>query len=371
MALTITTVQDPKDLEDFLRLPWTIYKGNPYWVPPLLKEVKEMLDVDFYPFWKHACRELFLARDNGQTLGRIAAIVDDNHNKFHEEKTGFFGFYECVDNFDVSQALYETARKWLKDKSMDRMRGPASPSLNDECAFLLEGFDMPPTIMMPYNPEYYLRQAEKFGMHKVKDLYAFIKYAKDGIPPRIQKMIDRIKARTGVKIRPFNMKEFDRDNQYLKDIYNSAWEKNWGFVPMTEEEIDLATKKLKPFADPDLVLFAELDGKPVGLSVTVPDINQILIKLNGRLGLIEMLKFMYYKNKVTGVRSLIGGVKKEYRESGIIAAIYHETEMANLKHGYEWCELGWNLEDNDLINKFDSAIGGKIYKKYRFYEIDL
>ncbi len=371
MALTITPVQDRKDLEDFLRLPWTIYKGNPYWVPPLLKEVKEMLDVDFYPFWKHARRDLFLARDNGKTLGRIAAIVDDNHNKFHEEKTGFFGFYECADNFDVSQALYETARKWLKDKGMDRMRGPASPSLNDECAFLLEGFNMPPTIMMPYNPEYYLSQAEKSGMHKVKDLYAFIKYAKDGIPPRIQKMIDRIKLRTGVKVRPFNMKEFDRDNQYLKDIYNSAWERNWGFVPMTEEEIDLATTKLKPFAEPDLVLFAELDGKPVGLSVTVPDINQILIKLNGRLGPIEMLKFMYYKNKVTGVRSLIGGVKKEYRESGIIAAIYHETEMANLKLGYEWCELGWNLEDNDLINKFDEAIGGKIYKKYRFYEIAL
>ena len=371
MALIITPVQDHKDLEDFLRLPWMIYKGYPCWVPPLLKEVKEMLDTDFYPFWKHACRELFLARDNGKTLGRIAAIVDDNHNKIHEEKTGFFGFYECVDNFDVSQALYETARKWLKDKGMDRMRGPASPSLNDECAFLLEGFDMPPTIMMPYNPEYYLRQAEKFGMHKVKDLYAFIKYAKDGIPPRIQKMIDRIKSRTGVKVRPFNMKEFERDNQYLKDIYNSAWEKNWGFVPMTEEEIDLATKKLKPFAEPDLVLFAELDGKPVGLSVTVPDINQILIKLNGRMGPIEMLKFMYYKNKVTGVRSLIGGVKKEYRESGIIAAIYHENEMANLRHGYEWCELGWNLEDNDLINKFDEAIGGRVYKKYRFYEIAL
>ena len=252
-----------------------------------------------------------------------------------------------------------------------RPTGPVNPSMNDENAFLLEGFDKPPSVMMPYTPPYYLTLAEQYGFKKAKDLFSFIKYAKDGIPPRVEKMINRIKKRTNVKVRPFSMKNFDRDVQYLKNIYNAAWEKNWGFVPMTDEEIDITGKKLKQFVEPKLVLFAEMEGQPVAVTVTVPDINQILKKLNGRLGPIEMLKFLYYKNKITGARSLIGGVMKEYRETGIIAVLYYETEKANLKLGYEWCELGWNLEDNDLINRFDEAIGGKLYKKYRIYEKEI
>ena len=212
---------------------------------------------------------------------------------------------------------------------------------------------------------------QNYFFKKAKDLYAFIKYAKDGIPPRIEKMINRIKKRTNVKVRPFSMKEYDRDVQFLKDIYNDAWEKNWGFVPMTNDEIDATGKKLKQFIEPKLVLFAEIDGKPVAVTVTVPDINPVLKKLNGRLGPIEMLKFLFYKRKVIGARSLIGGVIREYRETGIIAVLYYETEKANLQLGYEWCELGWNLEDNDLINRFDIAIGGKLYKKYRIYEMKI
>ncbi len=367
----IIRVESKGDLQKFLDLPWKIYKGNQYWVPPLLGEVRETLDTKKNPFWKHAQGAIFLAMDGDKPVGRITAVIDENHNRVHEEKTGFFGFFECIDDFDVAQTLWEEAKKFLKAGGMVMMRGPTSPSMNDENAFLLEGFDKPPTVMMPYSPPYYLKLAEQYGFRKAKDLYAYIKYAKDGIPPRIEKMIQRIRARTNVKVRPFNMKEFERDAQFLKDIYNSAWEKNWGFVPMTEEEMDLAAKKLKQFADPEIVLFAEMDGRPVAVSVTVPDINQVLIKLNGRLGPIEMVRFMLYKRNITGVRSLIGGVMREYRETGIIAVLYYETEMANLRLGYEWCELGWNLEDNELINRFDEAIGGKLYKKYRIYEIPI
>lgn len=365
------SVIEKKDWHDFLHLPWQIYQGNPYWVPPLLSEVKETLEIDKNPFWKHAKKELFLARIDGKPVGRIAAIVDENHNNFHQEKMGFFGFFECINDFDVACNLWDEAKKWLKNLGMQAMRGPVNPSMNDEHSFLLEGFEKPSTVMMPYTHKYYLTLAGQYGFKKAKDFYAFIKYSKDGIPERIERLVTRIKTRTGVKVRPFNMKKFEKDAQILKDIYNAAWEKNWGFVPMTDEEMNLAAKKLKTFVDPELVLFAEIDNNAVGVSVTIPDINQVLIKLNGRLGPIELLKFLYYKNKITGVRSLIGGVRKEYRESGIIAVLYYESEKANLRLGYEWCELGWNLEDNELINKFDEAIGGKLYKKYRIYEMTI
>lgn len=370
MNIEINHVKSKKDWKDFLQLPFSIYKGNPYWVPPLLNEVKDSLDKEKNPFWEHAERELFLAKQNDKAVGRIVAIIDDNHNSFHQEKTGFFGFFECVKDYEVAKSLFDLARNWCKERGMEIFRGPVNPSMNDECGFLLEGFDKPPTIMMPYTQAYYLEFARIYGLNKAKDLYALIKEGA-GIPERIEKMIERTRERTGVKIRPFEMKKFERDAQFLKDIYNSAWEKNWGFVPMTDKEMDLAAKKLKQFIEPELVLFAEIDNKPIGVTVTVPDINQVLKKLNGRLGPIEILKFLYYKKKIDGVRSLIGGVIKEYRNTGIIALLYYETEKRAVKLGYKWCELGWNLEDNDLINRFDLAVGGKIYKKYRICEMKI
>jgi len=371
MSITLTTVKDKNDWQDFGKLPWQIYQGNPNWVPPLLSEVKETLDTTQNPFWEHARRELFLARKDGKPAGRIAAIVDDNHNRFHQEETGFFGFFECIEDFDVAKMLWDEAKNWLKAQGMKKMRGPVNPSMNDECAFLLEGFDKPPTIMMPYTQRYYLDLAERYGFKKAKDLYALLKKAEDGIPERIERMVTAIKKKTRVTIRPFNMKNFEQDIKHLKEIYNSAWEKNWGFVPMTDKEMDLTAKKLKQLADPDLVLFAEIDGKPAGVTVTIPDYNQVLKQLNGRLGPVEILKFLYYRRKITGVRSLIGGVKKEFRNTGIIAVLYYQTEKNAAGKGYQWSELGWNLEDNDLINQFDIAIGGKIYKKYRIYEMPI
>lgn len=369
--LKISDVADKKDRQDFLRLPWKIYKGNQYWIPPLLKDVEETLDVNKNPFWKHAQRELFIARKDDQSVGRIAAIIDHNHNEFHEDRTGFFGFFECIEDQEVANALWDAAKKWLKERNMDSMRGPVNPSFNDEIAFLLEGFDMPPTIMMPYTHEYYLQLAEKNGLKKAKDLYALLAESENGIPERIEKLINRIKQRTKVNIRPFNLKDFRSDAKKLKEVYNAAWERNWGFVPMTNEEMDLTIMKLKQFADPELVLFAELDGEPVGVVATVPDINQVLKHLNGKLGLIGIMKFLYYKRKITGVRSLIAGIKKQYRETGIISVLFYESAKTVIRRGYKWCELGWNLEDNDLINKFDMAIGGRIYKKYRIYEMKI
>jgi hypothetical protein len=367
--LKIEVVRSKQDLNDFVDLPWTIYKDYPNWIPPLKNEVKEILNTEKNPFWEHARHELFLVRDNNKTVGRIVAIVDDNHNNFHQDKIGFFGFYESINNFEVAKLLYDNTKKWLQDNRKDTMRGPLNPSQNDEIGFLLEGFDKPPAVMMTYTPPYYLNLAENYGFQKAKDLFALYKNAQEPIPERIERMVAVIRKKTQAKIRTIDMKNFNRDLKYVKDIYNSAWEKNWGFVPMTDKEIDLTAKKLKQFVDPGLVLFAEIDKQPIAVSVTVPDINQVLKRLNGKLGPIEMLKFLYYRRKVDGVRALIGGVKKEFRQTGIISLLFYESVLNSRNRNYKWCEFGWNLEDNDLINQFDMAIGGKIYKKYRIYEM--
>ncbi len=355
------------DMEQFIRLPWTIYKGHPHWVPPLLKDVRFKLDRAKHPFFEHAKMELFLAIKGSEVLGRIAAIIDDRYNEFHKEKTGFFGMFECVNDYAAAESLFTAAAKWVKEQGMDLIRGPMNLSMNDEVGFLLEGFDSDPVVMMPYTPKYYLDLCDRYGFVKAKDLYAYLK-SEVGVSERVVKLVERLKEHEHVAVRPVDMKKFDSEVAIIKEIYNAAWELNWGFVPMTEREMDQMAKDLKPIAEPALILFAEVNGKPVGVSVTIPDFNQVLKRLNGKLGPIEILKYFYYKRKVTGLRGIVFGLEKEYRRTGISTVMYYETEMAGAKLGYKWCEMSWNLEDNDLINRFDEAIGGKLYKKYRIYE---
>ncbi|MFH1825481.1 MAG: hypothetical protein ABH873_09720 [Candidatus Firestonebacteria bacterium] len=371
MDVTVKPVRSDKELKDFIDLPWKVYKDFPHWIPPLKKEVKEMLDAKIYPFWQHAERELFVAYQGDEPVGRISAIIDENHNKFQEEKAGFFGFFECWPDYNVAEKLFAVAKEWCQKKGASFLRGPASPSLNDECGFLLEGFDEDPAIMMPYTPPYYLEFSEKFGFKKIKDLYAFLKTAETGIPERIEKMMKRISRNSNIKVRKFDIKNFDRDVQIIKDVYNSAWEKNWGFVPMTSAEFDLSAKKMRDFFDPRLILIAEVNGEVAGVTITLPNINEVLKKINGKLGPIEIMKFLYYKRKIKGCRTLVGGVKKEHRTTGVIAVLFYENGIRAIEAGYKWCELGWNLEDNDLINRFDVEVGGVLYKKYRLYQMPL
>jgi hypothetical protein len=212
---------------------------------------------------------------------------------------------------------------------------------------------------------------EKIGLHKVKDLYAFHKESSSGIPDRFERTVRIIRKRTGVTVRPMNMKDIENEVKIIKKIYNEAWEKNWGFVPMTDAEMDEMVKFMKPLAVPDLVLFAEIKGKPVGVSITIPDYNQVLKRLNGRLGVGGMAKFVYYRRKITKLRAFVFGVLKEYRRSGLHAVLYYETEKAGVRLGFKSCELSWSLEDNHEINSFNSALGGEIYKKYRICETEL
>jgi len=365
--IEIRRVTGEKDLKKFISLPYMLYRDDPHWVPPLIRDVRTKLDRAKHPFFEHARMELFLALRGTEVLGRIAAVVDDRHNEFHNEKMGFFGMFECIKEYDVAKKLFASAESWCKDEGMDRMRGPVNLSMNDECGFLLEGFDSDPAIMMPYNPPYYLDFCDRYGLVKAKDLYAYLK-DNVGVVGRIEKLVERVRSKENVVVRHVDFKRFEEEVAIIKEIYNAAWEMNWGFVPMTSNEMDLMAKDLKPIAEPELVLFAEVNGQPVGVSITVPDFNQVLKKLGGKLGLLGLLKFFYYKRKITGLRSIVFGLKKEYRRTGINTVLYYETEKRGARLGYTWCEMSWNLEDNDLINRFDSAVGGRLYKKYRIYE---
>ena len=363
----IRPVTNKTDLKKFIRLPWKIYKDHPHWVPPLIRDVKFKLNREKHPFFEHARMELFVAENGNEIVGRIAAVVNERYNEFHHEKLGFFGMFECVDDLETARLLYTAAEDWCRKEGMDRILGPVNLSMNDECGFLLEGFDLDPAIMMPYTPEYYLKLSEECGYIKAKDLYGYLK-GEVGVVERIAKLVARVKSKEDVVVRPMDMKNFSKEVEIIKDIYNAAWEVNWGFVPMTPAEMDLMAKELKPIAEPELVLFAEVKGEPVGVAITLPDLNFVLKKLNGKLGPVQLLKFFYYKRKIKGLRSVIFGLKKEYRRTGINVVLYYETEVRGARIGYEWCEMSWNLEDNEMINRFDEAVGGKLYKKYRLYE---
>ncbi len=366
--VTITEVKTPAQLRAFIDLPFFLYRGNRNWVPPLKKEVAAILDFQHHPFWEHAVGALFLAAEGGRVVGRISAQIDHNYNNLWQEKLGAFGFFECVDDQAVANALFDAAAEWVRQRGMTVLRGPMSPSSNDEWGFLLEGFDKPAVLMMPYTPEYYLRLAENWGLGKAKDLFAFIKYAPTPMPERLTALAERLRKNPRITVRPVNMRALETEMVIIRDLYNASWQKNWGFSPMSDKEMDNLATNLKTFADPNMVLLAFYDGKPAGLSITLPDMNQVLRHLNGKLGLVGMVKFLYYRRKITGARAIVFGFKEEFRRLGLPVLLFYETEKYMRKKGYQWCELSWNLEDNRLINDFDRELGAEVYKKYRVME---
>ncbi len=372
--LIIEEIGTKRGLTDFIKFPWQIYKDDSNWVPPLIVERKEFLDRNKNPFFRHADVVFYLAKQNGRTVGRIAGIVNHNHIKTHQENVGFFGFFECVKDYEATKSLLDSVREWLKSKGMEIMRGPANFSSNDEWGFLLEGFDSPPAIMMSYNPPYYLEFMETYGMVKAKDLYAYYMYETMHPPDRVVKMAESIKKKENIKIRNINMKDFANEVNRIKQIYNSAWSKNWGFIPMTDEEFNHLAKTLKQIVDPNLVFIAEVEGKLAGFSLALPDFNQVLIRLNGRLFPLGMLKLLWHtkiSNKINGARIITLGIVPEFQKRGIDTAFYVETFNVGTKRGYVWGEMSWILEDNTLMNRMLELLGAKLYKKYRLYEIHI
>jgi hypothetical protein len=377
MAASETEIEEVvgrSDLNRFIKLPWQIYKDDPNWVPPLLVDRKEFFSHTKNPFFKHAETKLFLARRGPELLGRIACCINHAHNEFHQVKVGFFGFFESVPDYDVAYRLLKTAMIHLKRAGMESMRGPLSFSTNHEVGLLVDGFDSPPVVMMTYNPAYYQEFFERFGMEKAKDLLAFELTDRNLPDERVRKLVERLRERSGATFRGLRKSEFDREVERCIEIFNDAWESNWGYEPLGEEETRHIAANLKQIVDPDLVRFAEIDGETVGFSLALPDIYQVLIKLNGRLlpfGLPRLLWHTKIRNKIDRVRVLLMGVKSQYRKRGIDNCFYLDTFDIGRSKGYKRAELSWILEDNKLMISAIERLGGRCHKTYRVYQAPL
>ena len=371
-GIEIVVVEGGSELKDFIDLPWNLYAGYPRWVPPLKKEVRRLLDPRRHPFWSSAERRLFLARRGAQAVGRIAGIIDRRYNEFHGEQMGTWGFFECADDPAAAAALFSAVETWARLKGMAFVRGPLNPSTNYELGLLVEGFDYPPTLMMAYNPPYYSGLVESCGFAKEKDLLAFLIDGDYRLPEWMDSLAGRIARKKGIHIRPFRPKDEDAEFARIKEIYNDSWSANWGFVPLSDGEMRDFQKSVMTFADPDLAFFIYYEDEPAAVCVIFPDINPLLKRLNGRIGLLGMLKVLLYRREITGLRCLMFGIKDKYRQLGIpMLAFHHIFEVVRKKDKYRSLELGWTLEDNESVNTLAVEAGARPYKRYRIFRKSL
>jgi GNAT superfamily N-acetyltransferase len=358
-------------MEAFIRLPWSIYHGNRTWVPPLIRDVRAMMDPERHPFHRHSEVQAFLALRDGRPVGRVAAIHNRRHIEFHQENVGFFGFYECERDAAASARLLDAAAGWLRERGLATMRGPTSFSTNEEAGLLVEGFDDPPAVMMAYNPPYYEEQFEAYGLSPSKTLLAYHVFASRP-PEYLVRAAAIVERRTGVKVRPLRMRDFDRELEIVRDIYNAAWRRNWGFVPMTDEEIRHMARELKPVVDPRLALIGEdAGGRPVGFALALPDFNQVLRRLNGRLFPFGVLKALWLRRRIDSLRVLTLGVLEEYRGKGLDALFYLGIFRGGNGQGINQGEFSWVLEDNVLMRRPLERMGARVHKRYRIYDVSL
>jgi GNAT superfamily N-acetyltransferase len=364
--LEVLEARSRGELREFIEFPYTIYAEDSLYAPPLRREMREHFSGK-NPFFIHGEVRFFIARKKKKPVGRIVSIVDRRHIDFHREKAGFFGFFEAVNDQGVAKTLLDAVTAALRERGMETMRGPMNFSTNEECGFLSEGFNEPPMLMTPYNPFYYHDLMETCGMRKAKDLYAYIYEVREELPDKVLR-VAAIAERRGIRIRAVDMKRFTDDMAVFREIYNSAWEKNWGFIPLSGEEVDYISVRLKQIAVPELTLIAEDRGTPVGFMGLLPDFNQVLRHMKGKLTPLSLAKALYYSRKIRSLRLLLLGIRPEYRNKGIDALLFKEGFKGIRKGGYRMVEFSWILEDNIPVQRLAEMIGGRLYKKYRIYE---
>lgn len=375
MAFEICTVKTKKDWDQFIDLPWTIYNGNAHWVPPLRVAVREILDVWKNPFFKHARMLPFVALRNGICVGRIVGIIDEDHNRFQKEQVAFFGFFECIDDLTVSRSLFDKVKDWARAHGMNTLRGPMNPSTNYECGLLVEGFDDPPQVMMTYNPPYYIKLFEAEGLVKNKDLLAYtITGEIDQIPARIRRHAEKLEKNSAVKLRSVRVADWQSEVEKIRGIYNDAWESNWGFVPMNDEEFSHMAKDMKSVVDPELLLIAEVHGEPAAFGLALPDVNRAIHKVkDGRLFPAGIFKLLWHmkgpgrKTTIDRCRVVTLGIKKQYREHALGPLLYLEYMRRATRLGYRYGEASWILEDNRPMIHAIELLMGKRSKAYRIY----
>ena len=373
--IEVTEVRTRRDRDAFIKFQWSIYRNDPAWVPPLLIERKQFLNRKKHPFYQHGDAALFLARRNGEIVGRIMASDDPNYNSLHQANVGCFGLFECVDDHEVAAALFAAAENWVRRKGRTEIMGPIDYSTNYVCALLIDGFQYPPTILTSHNPPYYAGLIEGCGFTKAKDWYAwwFSEYTEP--VERLRKIAVARAGRQGVTIRPINLKAVVEESQRIRTIYNQAWKKNWGFVPFTEAEIVHMAKEMKPLIVPGGTLIAEIGNEPVAFVIAVPDINVAFRQINGRLtwfGLpIGLIKLLYhYRFKTRTGRLIALGVIEKYRRAAIAEMLVLQVMDESFKRGITG-ELSMTLEDNVMVNRFIEAVGAKRYKTFRIYRRSL
>lgn len=359
-------------MSDFIELPWKVNRQYPNWVPPLRVIVRRLLDRTKHPFWKFSDQILFLAHRGRETVGRIAGIVDNHYNEYWGEKSASWGFFESMDDPEAAAMLFEAVEQWARQKGMAFLRGPFNPSPNYEIGTLIEGFQSPPSIMMPYNPPYYPRLIEGCGFRKERDLLVQRFEADDHeFSKRILRLTDHIKRDNRVSIRKLNLKDLKREVNLIHELAHECVGDHWGFVPMTDEEMGELADLFSRFADEDLTFFVYYDGELAGVCVILPDLNPILKTLNGKLGLLGRLKLFLHRRRLPGNRGLLFGLKKRYHKLGVpmfLASYLNTVEHAK---NFKYLEMGWILEENTAMNQLVRACGGKVVKKYRIYAKDL
>ncbi|KER10113.1 MAG: hypothetical protein HY22_07565 [[Candidatus Thermochlorobacteriaceae] bacterium GBChlB] len=374
MSIEIREAVSKKEIHEYIKFAWKIYRTNPdlnkYWVPHPIADYEKTLDKSRYPLWKHADRACFTAWKNGNMVGTITAVTNERHNEFHKDGAGFWGFFECINDVAVSRALFDAAKNWLVSKGKTEMRGPISPSTNDQLGMLSKGYNLPPVFLMTYNPPYYHDLCRDYGMTVAQELVAWIVNQRTIDLPRLKRISDLVKKREKLKLRYLNMKAWQEEAKIIRQLYNQAWELNWGFVPFTEEEFYNLAKDLKQIADPDIIYFVENDkGEPVAFSLSLPDVNIALKHVNGNpMTLTGLPKFLWYSRKINRIRTIVMGVIPEYRNKGVDSVMNAETVEVGIRKGYYEAELSWVLKSNTAMSKVAEAIGAEPYKEYLIYQ---
>lgn len=361
--MKLIEIVSKKDIDAFIKFSLSIYQNDPLYAPPLLSEMRKEFSASKNPFFEHAEVRFFLIKGKG----RVASIVNRRHIEFHNERAGFFGFFECVNDPEVSSRLLERVADELKGQGIEIMRGPMNFSINEEAGFLINGFRETPMLMTPYNPPYYNDLMTSFGMQKSKDLFAYIYDMADEPPEKILRVAD-FAEKQGISVRPINMKNFSRDMTAFKEIYNSSWQGNWGFIPLTDGELNFMAERLRQVIVPELSLIAEKQGEPLGFMGLLPDFNHVLRVMKGRLNPLTVIKAIYYSKRIKDLRLLLLGIKKDFRAKGVDALLFREGFKEIKKRGFRRVEFSWILEDNFPVQRIVRMIGGRLYKTYRIYE---
>jgi len=364
----IYLASESSEIREFLNFPYSLYKNHPQWIAPLLMEQKKLIDTRKNPFYDNADIALFVATRNGKTVGRIAAIHNRTYNEHHSTNIGFFGFFDCVDDQKICDLLMKTVGDWFSDKGIVEVLGPTNPGMMDVIGVLVEGYEHEPGLLMPYNFPYYDQLLSNAGMTKAMDMFAYRVTQQTVTLDRMQRAADIVRSRIpSLTIRDVNLKDFANEVTIIRSIFNAAWAKNWGFVPLSERQFNYLAKDLKTIVDTNFAHIAEIDGKPVAFSIALPDMNQALKHINGKLLPFGILKVLYYARKIRQIRTALMGVIPEYQGKGIDALLHKQTIENGLVKGFDSAELSWVLESNVEMIRVAERIGASVEKRYRMY----